>query len=119
MLSRGREIDISWDNGSLRQACSTDREGQRRWGIPVWAVLKRRLATLAAAPTLEDMAQLPGRCHALTGPRSGQFALHLSGSLRLVFEVNHDPTPMLPSGGIDRRAVTSILVIEVVDYHGD
>lgn len=82
-------------------------------------MLKRRLATLAAAPALADMANLPGRCHALRGDRQGDFAVNLWGSYRLVFGPNHDPVPTLADGGLDRSRVTRILIKEVVDYHGD
>lgn len=82
-------------------------------------MLKRRLATLAAAPSLEDMGALPGKCHALHGDRAGQYALHLWGSYRLVLVPDHNPLPQLSGGGGDRRAVTKVTIVEVIDYHGD
>jgi proteic killer suppression protein len=64
------------------------------------------------------MRALPGRCHQLTGDRPGQFAVDLRKQYRLVFEPDHDPVPMNTSGGIDWRAVSRIVIMEVVDYHG-
>ena len=92
--------------------------GQRRWGPDHWGLIRRRLASLGAAPTLAAMDGVPGQCHQLIGDRSREFALHLWGQFRLIFVPNHDPIPRLEDGGIDRKLVTKILIREVVDYHG-
>jgi proteic killer suppression protein len=78
-----------------------------------------RLASLQAAETLADMELVPGRLHALTGDRQGQFALSLWGSQRLVLVPDEDPLPLLADGGLDRERVTKLNVLEVVDDHGD
>jgi plasmid maintenance system killer protein len=112
-------IDIAWADRKLAKACASDGQGRRRWGPDQWKLLKRRLASLEAARTLEDMDGVPGRCHQLRADRRDEFAVTLLGSYRLVFVPDHDPTPTLPHGGIDRGRVTRILITEVVDYHGD
>lgn len=111
------QIELSWSNRRLARDCATDARGLRRWGGDNWRLLKRRLASLEAAPTLEDMSGVPGNCHALGEDRAGQFAVHLWGQYRLVFEPDDDPIPRLPDGGIDRNRVRKIVVLEVVDYH--
>jgi hypothetical protein len=78
-----------------------------------------RLASLLAAATLADMENVPGRCHALTGDRAGQFAVDLWGPNRLIFEPASDPLPRKSDGGIDRDQVTEIRILEIVNYHGD
>jgi toxin HigB-1 len=112
-------IEISWSDRRLEEACSSDRVGARRWGPGNWRRLKLRLASLAAAPTLRDMAGVPGNCHQLRADRAGEFAVYLWGSYRLVFEPDHNPLPGLPDGGIDRGRITKIVIKEVVDYHGN
>lgn len=82
-------------------------------------MLKRRLASLVAAPTLKDLDGVPGHFHELRGDRKGQFACALWASMRLVFVPDHDPVPTLPDGGIDRAQITAISITEVVDYHGE
>ena len=82
----------------------------------------RRLAELAAAATLADVLLLPGaRCHKLTAdlarPR-GRFAVSLRQPYRLVFEVANDPVPTTADGGVDAGQVTSVEIIEVINYHG-
>lgn len=64
------------------------------------------------------MRMVPGDCDQLTGDRSGQFAVHVTGPLRLVFVPDHEPVPRLDDGGIDQGAVTCIRILEIVDYHG-
>lgn len=81
-------------------------------------MLKRRLASLRAAPTLADMDNVPGNCHRLHADRAGQFAIDLRGPYRLIFKPNHDPVPRLDDGGIDKSKVTNISIKEVDDYHG-
>jgi proteic killer suppression protein len=112
-------IELSWSSRRLEKTCSEDRRGRQHWGADQWAILKRRLASLVAAPTLQDMEGIPGRCHQLHADRNGEFGICLWGPYRLVFEPDHDPMPCLPDGGIDRARVTRILIREVTNYHGD
>jgi len=111
-------IDISWSDRQLEKSCASDKAGRRKWGAEGWAVLKRRLAALAATPTLAQMEGQPGRCHLLSGDRSGAFAIDLRGAKRLIFSPDHDPVPALKDGGIDTSRVTAIILQEVTDYHG-
>ena len=110
-------IDISWLDRKLRKSCSSDKDGKRSFGADQWKVLKNRIVSLEAAPTLADMQGVPGRCHELSADRAGQFSLDLRGSYRLIFEPV-EPVPLLDDGGIDRAHVTKIVITEVVDYHG-
>lgn len=114
----GAIIDIAFTDRKLQKVCSGDKEGQRRWGVN-WPLLKRRLASLQAAQTLADMSNAPGRCHALTVDRAGQYALHLWEPYRLVFEPSQPLLALRDDGSIDPKLVTSIRILEIVDYHGD
>lgn len=118
-MSRRQVIEISWANQRLEKSCSDDRQGTRRWGTEQWKVLKVRLASLRAAPTLADMRGVPGNCHPLTADRAGEFAVDLRGPYRLVFDPDHNPVPRLNDGGIDTTQVTDIRIKEVDDYHGN
>jgi toxin HigB-1 len=118
-MSRSAPIEIAWANRKLEKSCSSDKRGRQQWGPQKWAILQRRLATLAAAPALKDMDGVPGRCHQLQADRAGRFAVYLWGSYRLVFVPGDEPLPLLDAGGLDRAHVTRIIIEEVVDYHGD
>ena len=81
-------------------------------------VLQIRMAVLNSARNLAQVpATPPDRCHMLRGDRMGQYAVDLVHPYRLIFEPNHDSMPRLPDGGINLEEVTSITVIEVLDYH--
>ena len=112
------EIEISFEDKKLQSVCSKDSECRPQWGERC-RVLQRRIAALLAAETLADMSAVPGRCHALSGNRDGQYALHLWGAYRLVFEPDHSPVPSKPDGGVDLTQVTKVVIVEIVDYHGD
>jgi len=61
----------------------------------------------------------PPRRHELAGKRAGQFTLDLTANWRLIFRPDHDPVPRSSGGGVDLTAVTDIVIIEIVDYHGN
>jgi proteic killer suppression protein len=91
---------------------------RRSLGPELAAVLMQRLNELEAAEDLRDMQYLPAAgCHELTQNRKGQLAVDLVYPKRLVFEPDHDPLPRKPDGGLDWTRVTSIVILEIVDYH--
>lgn len=112
------DIDIRWADPKLEEACTDETAGRRRFGVADFKALQLRLVDLIAAPTLDVMRSLPGKCHQLTGDRAGQFALHLGKRRRLVFQPDHDPLPISGGGDVDISAVSRIEILEVVDYHG-
>ena len=79
--------------------------------------LKTRLDDLDAAQSMNDMRHLPGRWEELTNDRVGQFSARLHGGLRLIVKPQKQPPPVKPDGGLDWRAIDSIYILEVVDYH--
>ena len=95
----------------------TKSDQVRRFGPDAAKKLKARLDDLDAADSMEDMRNLPGKWDELTGDRAGQFSARLTGALRLVVKPTRQPPPVKPDLGLDWRAIDSITVIEVVDYH--
>jgi proteic killer suppression protein len=65
------------------------------------------------------MEGLPGRLHPLKGDRSHQLALDLWGPYRLIFEPETDDSQLRSDGTVDAKKVKTIIIKEVVDYHGD
>ncbi|OLE96718.1 MAG: killer suppression protein [Cyanobacteria bacterium 13_1_20CM_4_61_6] len=80
-------------------------------------LIRRRLDDLRAAPNLEAMRNLPGRCHELKGDRDFEISLDLDGPYRLILYPAHNPIPLKPDLGLDWKKVTAVLVKEVVDTH--
>ena len=80
-------------------------------------LIRRRLDDLRAAPNLDAMRSLPGRCHELKGDRSFEISLDLDGPYRLILYPAHNPIPLKPDLGLDWKKVTVVLVKEVADTH--
>ncbi len=110
-------MEVLFPTDKLKRQFSDHRRLQRRWGDVGATKIALRLQQLAAADTLEDMRQLPGRCHELTGDRRGRLAIDLHHPFRLVFRPTDNPPPLKGDGGLDWSAVDSVTVEEVVDYH--
>jgi plasmid maintenance system killer protein len=80
-------------------------------------LIRRRLDDLRAAPNLEAMKTLPGRCHELKGDRNFEISFDLDGPYRLILYPAHDPIPLKPDLGLDWKKVTAVVIKEVADTH--
>ena len=111
-------MEILFVTRKVQKICNSKREMQAKLGTRNAKVLRQRLAKLKAADSLEDIPRIrPDRCHELGQDRKGQIAVDLVGPNRLIFEPGHDPVPKKDDGGLDWSRVTSIVVVEVGDYH--
>lgn len=82
------------------------------------AKLKQRMMELGAAETLSVISHLPPpRCHELTGKEAGTFSVDLDHPYRLLFVSADNPVPRHGDGGIDRKQVKKIEIIEIKDTH--
>ena len=79
--------------------------------------LQTRLDDLDAAQSMDDMRNLPGHWEELKLERAGQFSARLNKGLRLIVKPQKQPPPTKPDGGLDWRAIDSIHILEMVDYH--
>jgi plasmid maintenance system killer protein len=110
-------MDITFRTAKLRKACNDASVRKKTFGPRTSEILGRRLDDLRAADDLDQIRRLPGlRCHELKGARAGQLAVDLDHPRRVVFEPE-EPRPLRDDGSLDWAQVTSIVVIEVVDYH--
>jgi len=80
-------------------------------------LIRRRLDDLRAAPNLEVMRRLPGRCHELKGNMSGHLSVDLDGPYRLIFQPANNLIPRKEDGGLDWKHVTAISLAGVMDTH--
>jgi proteic killer suppression protein len=110
-------MDLSFRTSRLRKVCQSDKELRRAHGEDCARKLMARLAELRAAPQLEELRNLPGRCHELDGKRKGQLAVELIGGKRLVFEPTNAAAATNEDGGLDWNQVEAVRVIDIVDYH--
>lgn len=109
-------MEVSFDDADLAKTCGNEREMLRKYGAVRAKKLQLRLKTLRSAETLEDMRNLPGRCHELVGDRAGELSLDLDHPYRLLFRPADDVLPR-PGGGLDWSAVRAVVVLGIVDTH--
>ena len=76
-----------------------------------------RLNTLRDATTLEDVRNLPGRFHELTGNRKGKWGCDLDQPYRLVFIPHETPIPSNSDGQYIWIEITGLEVLDIVNYH--
>jgi len=111
-------LDIDFRKRKLEKIFNAQAELLKAYGMPMAKAIMSRMGVLRAARNLGQVpTSRPDRRHQLTEDRDEQYAVDLVQPKRLVFEVNHDPIPRKPDGGVDVDKVTAITIIEVVDYH--
>lgn len=76
-----------------------------------------RLQQMKAARSLDDLRNLPGRWHELTGDLKDSLACDLVGPQRLIFRPTVEPPPRRVDGSLDWSAVESVTVSDIGDYH--
>jgi plasmid maintenance system killer protein len=114
-------MDIRFATKKLQKELSEEKAMVKAHGAARSKRLKIVMAALRAAPTLSIFAppmSPPHRCHELTGNRKGQITMDLDHPYRLIIRPNHDPLPMRAEGGLDWKAVTAIVIVEIKDTHG-
>lgn len=112
-------MDIIFRTAKLGKELTEEKQLEKKHGTRRAALLRRRLASIAATNNLEDLRALPqARPHELAGNRDGQLAVDLDQPYRLIFEPANDPVPRKSDGGLDWTQVTAVRILEVVDYHG-
>lgn len=109
---------VDFASTKLAKACGSDKERVRAFGPDRARRLRVRLSALAAAETLEDLRNVPGRFHALAEDRAGQFTADLDHPYRLVF------VPVLSAGEQDLHRdgwvwskITHVRIEEITDTH--
>ncbi|MUG97170.1 killer suppression protein [Scytonema sp. UIC 10036] len=110
-------MDILFKNKKLEKEFNDQRLLEKNHGTDRAKRIRRRLDDLYDANVLEDMRNLPGRCHELLHDRAGQLSLDLDHPYRLIFEPANEPIPTKPDGGIDWTEVTAVRILGVEDTH--
>lgn len=111
-------MEIWFKNKKLRKQLTTEKVMVATHGPKRAKLLRQRLSEIEASQNLEVLGRLPGaRSHPLKENRRGQFSVDLDHPYRLIFVPDHDPIPELPSGGIDLRTITKVVIIEIADTH--
>jgi len=110
-------VEVTFKDKKLHKICNSDADLQRKYGKPCARKFRARLDDLAAAPTLETLRHLPGRCHELKADKKGQLSLDLDHPLRLLFEPSGDGVKTKDDGGLDWNSVSAVQILGVEDTH--
>lgn len=111
-------VYIIFKDRKLEKTCTDQRRLIQKFGPENGRKLIRRLNELKAADSLGVMLQFKiGGCHLLKGDRKGTCGLFLEHPDRLIIEPVWDVEPDDMSQ-INYYEITTIRVLEVVDYHG-
>jgi proteic killer suppression protein len=110
-------MDISYANSRIRKICTDEKVARKELGQANAEILQDRLRQMRGVENLEDLRFAPGAWHELVGNRKGQLACSLLKRARLIFVPANDPLPTKPDGGLDWSEVTTVMNLEIVDYH--
>jgi toxin HigB-1 len=110
-------VEISFASRKLKQICESEKELRKAYGRDGAKKATRRLTDLRAAATLEDMRNLPGRIHELTGDREGELAIDLGGGKRLILTPTNGWPAEKAEGTHVWTAIDAVTVLEITDYH--
>ncbi len=107
---------IEFSDARAAELFNTEKKLRGRFGAELAKAVMKRLDDLRAAGCLEDMRNLPGRWHELTGDLKGHVACSLSANWRLVIRPAGSPK-LREDGGLNWKEVTAVRIINVRDYH--
>ncbi len=111
-------MKITFDDSMLEKLANDFKKCQKEMGTQRAKLYNKRLGDLHNANTLEDVRNLPGHYHELTGNRKGQWACDLDQPYRLVFQPHEKPIPIDESGKYIWLEIKGVEVIEITNYHG-
>lgn len=109
-------VEVGFDDPRLEKLCRSEKELRKQFGVVRAKKIEARIKSLKAANTLDDMRQLPGRCHELTADLAGSLSLDLDHPYRLLFRPQEAATPSA-GGGLDWKQVTAVVITSVTDTH--
>jgi len=97
-------VEIRFRTRRLKRAFEQPNRAVREWGPVTGQRYIDRVETLETAERLQNLFEIrPLDLHPLTGDRRGQYALRLTGQMRMIVTIEDERT---------------VIVEEVVDYHG-
>lgn len=111
-------MEVCFQSQKLAKICNDQRALIATYGIANAKKIMLRLNELQSVDNLSQVPTTPpSRCHSLAGQRKGQFAVDVKQPYRLIFRPDGSSLPMKSSGELDWTKITSIIIIEIGDYH--
>jgi proteic killer suppression protein len=110
-------VDILFESDAAAQLYNNSKRLVHLHNVQRAKLIRRRLDDLRAAPNLETMRSLPGRCHELKWSRAFELSIDLDGPYRLILYPAHNPATLKPDGGLDWKKVMAVTIKGVRDTH--
>ena len=111
-------MDVTYKNKKLQKYAEDAGYSIQKLGPRRSELYLQRIGDLIGATTLEDVRNLPGRYHELTGNMKGQWACDLDHPYRLIFFPHEDPIPTNPNGQYIWIEIKGVEIIDIDNYHG-
>ncbi len=111
-------MDITFKNKKLEKLANNERKCQKELGSMRAKLYQKRLGDLLNARTLEDVRNLPGHYHELSGDYKGYWACNLDQPYRLIFKPHENPIPTNSNGQYNWTEIKGVEIIEITNYHG-
>ena len=108
-------MEIKFKDTRLQRLISSEKELTKKYGLALAKQTQTRMLHLEAARNLEELLKMAGTWEPLKGGRKNQFSTHLPNGNRLI--VTPDNPKFKEDGGLDLSQITSIIVVEIIDYH--
>lgn len=100
-------MQVNFKTNKLRKQYEVGTEAVKAYGPEVGRKYVQRIGIIRQTATLTELQFLPGlRCHALKGDRQGQWAVNLTGFVRLIFT-------------FEDEELTVVCIEEVSKHYGD
>ena len=110
-------MEITFKDNKLEKLAENYNKCRQVMGDIRAKLFIKRLNDLYRVCSLEEVKNLPGRYHELTGNRKGQWACDLDQPYRLIFEPREKPIPTDEHGKYIWLEIKEIEIVEIVDYH--
>lgn len=110
-----RGVEIAFRTRELRDICEKEANAVDALGADAAGALKRRLADLRAATSIEDL--VAGKPMALHGPDEERMSVPLTENCRLVLSANHRHHPRLEDGNVNWSQVRRVKVERIERPH--
>ncbi len=110
-------MKITFADKKLEKLANDDRKLLKEFGKVRATILRRRLAQLADANTLEELRNLSGNYHELRNDRKGQWSCDLDQPYRLIFTPHETPIPIHEDGQYIWLEIKGVEVIDIINYH--
>lgn len=107
---------IGYKNDIIKKKLGTDEGLLKAFRDKAITVLKR-LEEITVTRNLNDLRAIPFfKCRPLTNKETGQWIIYISPGYSLIFEIDHNPLPLLNDGTIDYSSINCIMIIGTIHH---